>query len=197
MTEEEKKQYRKQYYLDNKAKAQQYYLDNIEREKERSRQYKKDNPDKINEYEAQPHIKKKRKERRKKLNQKPKTKEYNAQYQRDRKANDPLYKLSANLRNRITETFNYKGIRKPKKTEDILGCTIEEFMVYLESKFEPWMTWDNRGGQTVKGPNESWDIDHIIPISTAQTEEELIKLNHYTNLQPLCSYHNRFIKRDI
>ena len=40
------------------------------------------------------------------------------------------------------------------------------------------------------------DIDHIIPISTAKTEEEIIKLNHYSNLQPLCSYTNRVIKRD-
>ena len=40
---------------------------------------------------------------------------------------------------------------------------------------------------------EKWDwdylknvhIDHIIPISTAESEEEIIKLNHYTNLQLL------------
>ena len=57
------------------------------------------------------------------------------------------------------------------------------------------MTWENRGlynGELYYG----WDIDHIIPISTAKTEEEIIKLNHYSNLQPLCSYTNRVIKRD-
>jgi hypothetical protein len=36
--------------------------------------------------------------------------------------------------------------------------------------------------------NKSWDIDHIIPISSAKTKEDIIRLNHYTNLQPLCSY---------
>jgi hypothetical protein len=30
----------------------------------------------------------------------------------------------------------------------------------------------------------------------SNTEEDVFKLNHYTNLQPLCSYINRNIKRD-
>jgi hypothetical protein len=45
-------------------------------------------------------------------------------------------------------------------------------------------------------PNSGWDIDHIIPISSAESEDDIIKLNHYTNLQPLCSYINRVVKRD-
>jgi hypothetical protein len=75
------------------------------------------------------------------------------------------------------------------------GCSYEEFKIYLESKFEQWMTWENRGlynGEL----NYGWDIDHIIPVSMANIEEELIKLNHYTNLQPLCSKVNRDIKKD-
>jgi 5-methylcytosine-specific restriction endonuclease McrA len=44
--------------------------------------------------------------------------------------------------------------------------------------------------------NYGWDIDHIIPISSAGSEENIIKLNHYTNLQPLCSKINRDIKKD-
>ena len=61
--------------------------------------------------------------------------------------------------------------------------------------FEEWMNWENKGlynGELKYG----WDIDHRIPISSATSEEEMIKLNHYTNLQPLCSYTNRYIKRD-
>lgn len=57
------------------------------------------------------------------------------------------------------------------------------------------MTWDNHGlynGEL----NFGWDIDHIIPISSAKTEDEVINLNHYTNLQPLCGKINRDIKKD-
>ena len=60
------------------------------------------------------------------------------------------------------------------------------------------MNWENKGNPKDKilEPNKTWDIDHIIPLSTAKTEEEVLKLNHYSNLQPLCSYYNRFIKKD-
>jgi hypothetical protein len=85
---------------------------------------------------------------------------------------------------------------KTKRTEEILGCTYKQFKTHLESQFEPWMSWDNWGGRLVTEQNVSWDIDHIIPLSSAQSEEEIYKLNHYTNLRPLCSYVNRFIKRD-
>ena len=57
------------------------------------------------------------------------------------------------------------------------------------------MNWDNRGLYNGEF-NCGWDIDHIIPISLATTEEELIKLCHYTNLQPLCSKVNRDIKKN-
>ena len=86
-------------------------------------------------------------------------------------------------------------LQKKTKTFEILGCTFEEFKIYLESKFDSWMTWENRGlynGEL----NYGWDIDHILPSSLAKTEEDVTKLNHYTNLQPLCSKINRDIKRD-
>ena len=64
--------------------------------------------------------------------------------------------------------------------------------------FEPWMNWGNHGNPKdgVIEPNKTWDIDHIIPLSSAKTEDDIIKLNHYTNLRPLCSYNNRFIKKN-
>jgi len=57
------------------------------------------------------------------------------------------------------------------------------------------MNWDNRGLYNGEF-NYGWDIDHIVPLSTATTEEELIKLCHYTNTQPLCSKINRDIKKN-
>lgn len=41
-----------------------------------------------------------------------------------------------------------------------------------------------------------WDLDHIIPSSSAITENDILKLNHYTNFQPLDSFINRFVKKD-
>jgi hypothetical protein len=57
------------------------------------------------------------------------------------------------------------------------------------------MGWSNHG--LYNGDfNYGWDIDHIVPVSSAKTEEDVIKLNHYTNLRPLCSFVNRVIKRE-
>lgn len=57
------------------------------------------------------------------------------------------------------------------------------------------MSWDNYG--KYNGTlNYGWDIDHIIPISSAKNEEEMLLLNKFSNLQPLCSFTNRYIKKD-
>lgn len=113
-------------------------------------------------------------------------------YEIIRKNNDPIFKLGKNITKTIRSFLDNKTnkIRKNSKVKQILGCTLQEFKLHLESQFETWMNWDNRGlynGQ----PNYGWDIDHIIPKATAKTEEDLIKLNHYTNLRPRCSYINR------
>ena len=116
-------------------------------------------------------------------------------YLSERRKNDPLFRLITNTRNLINNSFKIMDFSKSSRTQEILGCSFEEFKAYLESKFEPWMTWNNRGlynGQD----NFGWDIDHIIPLSIASSEEELVKLNHFTNLQPLCSKINRDIKKN-
>jgi hypothetical protein len=70
---------------------------------------------------------------------------------------------------------------KSKSTKEIIGIELDELKIYLETLFVDGMTWDNYG---------SWHIDHIIPLSSAKNEEELIKLCHYTNLQPLYAIDN-------
>jgi len=66
---------------------------------------------------------------------------------------------------------------KSKKTLEILGCQFEIFKKHIENQFNENMNWENYGSY--------WEIDHIIPVSSSTTEEELYKLNHYTNFQPL------------
>jgi hypothetical protein len=133
-----------------------------------------------------------------KLNYKKNKKKYieNAtNYRKNRLKLDILYLLKHRYRSLIQYSYKSKSLKKNSKTQDILGCTFEEFKAYLESKFEPWMSWNNKGLYNGEF-NYGWDIDHIIPLSSAKTEEDIIKLNHYTNLQPLCSYTNRYIKRN-
>lgn len=108
--------------------------------------------------------------------------------------NDPVYKLKHNIRRSILKGLN--GNQKKDSTVVILGCSIEDFKNYIESKWESWMNWENYGKFKKNEKNYGWDIDHIIPTSSAKTPEEIIKLNHYTNLQPLCSYVNRYVKKD-
>jgi hypothetical protein len=84
---------------------------------------------------------------------------------------------------------------KSKSTLEIIGCSYEDLKTHIESQFESWMSWDNKG--LYNGTfNYGWDIDHIRPLCSAKSQEEVLSLNHYTNLRPLCSFVNRNIKRD-
>jgi len=103
--------------------------------------------------------------------------------------NDNLCKIKSVIRSTILINIKKNGYSKKSKTCTILGCSFEEFKVYIENKFEYWMTWDNHGVYT-GNYNETWQYDHIIPISLALNEDEIIKLNNYTNFQPLCSKKN-------
>jgi len=164
------KQKKKEYYIENKDKFKKYSLDNKDIKREKRRKYDKENREKINEYQRN--------------------------YFKDRRENDPLFKLSGNIRGLIKVGLKNKGYNKKSKTKDILGCSFEDFKLYIENKFESWMSWDNYGKYNGE-VNYGWDIDHIIPLKIAKTEEELLELSNFNNLQPLCSKINRDIKRDL
>lgn len=115
-------------------------------------------------------------------------------YNKVKKKTDPIYRLKRNMRIMVNKSLKNKGYTKKSKTFNILGCLQDDFIKYIESKFEPWMNWSNYGKYNGE-PNYGWDIDHIEPLITGINEEDVIRLNHYTNLQPLCSYINRKIKR--
>lgn len=151
------------------------------------------------EKRRQPEKRAKQKENQRKWNDKQtvedKKEYYRKRYQKIKTR--PLERYSMLVRRNIV--WAMKGLKGEKRTEEILGCTFQEFRDYIESKFEPWMNWGNHGsvnGKPPTGPMQCHDLDHIVPVSTAKTEEELVKLNHYTNFQPLCSYINRYVKKD-
>lgn len=98
-----------------------------------------------------------------------------------RRLNDPLYQCIDRIRARINQVFRLNGYTKRSRTYEILGCSYEFLMGYIESKFQPGMSWENRS---------EWHIDHIIPLASAKTEEDVIRLNHYKNLRPLWAEDN-------
>lgn len=120
-------------------------------------------------------------------------KEKRKSYRKEKYHNDPLFKLKVLCNSYIRTSLKRNNYIKSNRTEEIIGCTIEELKIYLESKFESWMNWNNHGIYNGE-ENFGWDIDHIIPLSSVYEENKIIELNHYTNLQPLCSKINRDIK---
>lgn len=98
-------------------------------------------------------------------------------YNRRKKQSDPVYRLKIQIRSSIRASFERKNVKKTSPSEAILGCSIEEFQKYLKQ------TWKNRYGYDWTG--QSCHIDHITPLAVASTEQEVIALCHYTNLQLL------------
>ena len=100
---------------------------------------------------------------------------------KDKKKNDPLFRLSDSIRTLIWISINKMGYKKNSKTSNILGCSFEEFKSYIESQFNDNMSWENYG---------EWHLDHKTPVSWAETEEQVYELNKYTNFQPLWATDN-------
>lgn len=102
-------------------------------------------------------------------------------YCRKMRKTSPEYKIKQYIRNRLRGFLQTRGIRKQYKFSEYIGISPLELKKYIESLFAPGMTWKNQG---------EWHIDHKIPLSKAENVEEIYKLNHYTNLQPLWARDN-------
>jgi hypothetical protein len=109
-----------------------------------------------------------------------------SQYVVDRKKTDPSFKLITTIRNRVSKSISKQY--KKGKTIDMLGTSIENVRAHIETLWQPGMSWDNHG-------KYGWHIDHIIPLSSCKNEEDMIKLCHYTNLQPLW-WRENIVKRN-
>ena len=174
------------YRPDCKSCRKQYSDLNYYRFKEKNSNYKKKarktNPEKFAEREKIYRINNpdKVKLRRKTYYENNKEKQF--KYVRERIKTDPVFKLVNNMRRRISVFLSLNGITKKNKTFDIVGCTPQFLKEYLEQKFTEGMSWELIG--------QHIHIDHITPLSSANTEEDVYKLCHYTNLQPLWAFDN-------
>lgn len=123
-------------------------------------------------------------------NNKEKIRERNKKYDKNKSLkfmvkyhNDPIKKLRHILSCRMRDLLKLKSFKKKQLFNETLGCSPEFLKEYIEKKFVGDMSWENHGLY-------GWHIDHIIPLSSANTEEEVYKLCHYTNLQPLWAEDN-------
>ena len=153
-----------------KSCKKEYREKNKESIHERNKQYRKNNKDKIKEAKRKNYLKNKKRIVKRVY-----------EYEKKRKATDPLFKMTCNLRNRTSKAFKSKGYSKNTKTQEMLGVDWEVAKQHIERQFTKGMNWDNYG---------EWHIDHDIPLAKANNEEELKKLCHYSNLQPLWAEDN-------
>jgi hypothetical protein len=162
------KEYQKEYNKNNreKIKAQRsiHYIENKERINNNKKEHyllnKEQYAKRRDEYA---------------LREKDRLREARRKWEIERLKNDPCYRLSKNLRARVRHAI--KG--KDRKTSEYLGCSVEEFKLYMEALFKDGMTWENYGTY--------WHVDHKIPVSwfDLTKPEEAAKAFHYTNSQPL------------
>jgi hypothetical protein len=156
------------WYNKNPEYNQSYYINNKEKINLRNKSWYESNKEKHRENNknwSEKNIEKVRKY-------------HNDLIKRQRKL-DPLKKLIFNVRNRISSVLKNKN----SSSFEIVGCTPVFLKEHLENQFTEGMSWDNQG-------QYGWHIDHIVPLSSAKTNEEIYKLCHYTNLQPLWAEDN-------
>lgn len=106
--------------------------------------------------------------------------EYDREYIKDREKIDLNYRIRKRLRTRMSMALK-KGYKSGSAVRD-LGCSIEEFLKYIESFWNPGMTWDNYGNK--KG---QWSLDHTIPLSKFDLTDrtQFLKACNYTNIRPM------------
>lgn len=165
---ERSKQYREAHKDEKKVWHQKYYQEHKDEYNEYQRKYREEHKEELNE-------------KRRKYREIHKDNKDVKREAEKRRLTDPIYKFKHGIRIAISRSFTRCGQKKSERTEQILGCTIEEFRNYIESKFQEGMSFDNYG---------EWHLDHIKPLALADTKEDVIKLCHYTNFQPLWAEDN-------
>lgn len=112
-------------------------------------------------------------------------KEYQNRWMKE-KRKDPLVKLHNSISHSIWKSLKNNSFSKQNSTLEIVGLNSwDEFKNHIQKQFTEGMSWENYGNK-----KDCWSIDHVIPKSSAKTLEEIIKLNHYTNLRPMWHIEN-------
>ena len=105
---------------------------------------------------------------------------YYKPYVKEKRKTDPVFKLSGNIRRLLLQSLKNQGYKKNTKTYNIIKC---EFNFLMK-----WLNGIASNGYTY-GIGDL-HLDHVVPISLAQTEDELLLLSHYSNYQLLSADEN-------
>lgn len=150
----------------DKAKRKAYYQSNGDKERAQNSEWKTSNAEKHTRINCEW------------VKRNP---EFRASQHRRRNESDSLYRFKRAIRRSTGRCFSYVTEKKRQQCESYLGTTWDKAKQHIESQFTDGMTWGNYG---------EWHIDHIKPLANAKTEVDVIRLSHYTNLQPLWAKDN-------
>ena len=136
------------------------------------------------DYAYEKRVRDKTRPRKRKLQSSDKYLTYRRQYYRKKYNEDINFRIESALRSRFVIALKkYEKGSKVHSIKKLIGCSIDDLVKHIESKFIPGMLWENR---------TQWHIDHIVPVSSFDLTkiEEQERCFHYTNLQPLWAIDN-------
>lgn len=202
--------YDQKYYKDNQKEIlisrKENYINNKEEKNAYQKIYDTDNKEKISAYQREYRS---NNEEKRSAYQKGYTQEHKEELRsksntrRNKRAQlDPVFRLHCNVSRSVNKVLKINnGSKSGKSTFEYLPYLPEDLKQHIESKFEPWMSWENYGSYNTKTWNDydpetwTWQLDHIIPHS----EFHYDNLEHpdfqeawaLSNLRPLSSKQNQ------
>jgi hypothetical protein len=174
------KLYQIEYKIKNRdiviQKSRINYKNNREKYLEQKKEYYKENKQQILEYKV---------EYRNRDGKKELAREYSKQYQKENKEKYYSYRRRnphiIAWRNILYRALRYLGKEKEFSTVDMLGYSANDLKIHMEKQFKEGMTWNNHG---------EWEIDHIRPLTSFDTQTDACVVNALSNLQPLWKEEN-------
>lgn len=106
-------------------------------------------------------------------------------YKKSRRKPNPNTRINQKIAMFCCSVISRCLCNKTDRTYKMLGYRVRDLRDHLESKFEPWMSWDNYGKK-----EGQWSIDHIIPISRFDPATPVSEINALSNLRPLAHVEN-------
>lgn len=120
--------------------------------------------------------------------QKEASRRASAAKQRAIRKNNPAAVMQARVSRLHRHALSKVGAIKKSATFEQLGYSVDEFVQHIERQFLSGMGWHNM---------RQWQIDHIVPTSTAKSEADVVALNQLPNMRPMWAKENNAKKAKI